>query len=39
MVRADRVKEMRSQQQWKMQLAALGFEETPDGIDDEESDS
>jgi len=39
MVRADRVKEMRSQQQWKMQLAALGFEETPDGIDDEENDS
>ena len=27
---------MRSQQQWKMQLAALGFEETPEGIDDEE---
>lgn len=28
--------EMRSQQQWKMQLASLGFEETLDVIDDEE---
>ena len=27
---------MRAQQQWKMQIAALGFEETPDVIDDEE---
>ncbi|EAQ87602.1 hypothetical protein CHGG_04221 [Chaetomium globosum CBS 148.51] len=28
--------EMRSQQRWKMQVAALGFEEAPDVIDDEE---
>jgi hypothetical protein len=27
---------MRSQQQWKKQVAALGFEEMPDMIDDEE---
>ncbi|KAH8802968.1 SNF2 family N-terminal domain-containing protein [Xylogone sp. PMI_703] len=29
--------EMRSQQQWKKQLAALGFEEMPDAIIDEEN--
>jgi len=27
---------MRSQQQWKKQLAALGFEEMPDVTDDDE---
>jgi len=27
---------MRSQQQWKKQVAAVGFEEAPDIIDDEQ---
>ena len=33
----DHTQEMRSQQQWKKQLAALGFDEMPDVIDDGES--